>query len=349
MKKIILYNIILLLFSSCASSKYKSGIITYDINMDEAAKRQGMERNVGTQATVKFNKKYLHLKRNKNTPSNEFEIVDLKTGQLTQYVSVFNQNFAIKMEGESLPDLSELTMTEETKEIAGLPCKKATWTMNGQEAHVYLTDAIKPYFCPFTNQEYGFALEYQLNYPYGKFTYTAKEANFQKIDKRLLLPPEDYKNVTPLEYQKAIFNRKVKSFIGRDAPNFSLKSLDGKVVELQETKGKYILINFWFTTCPPCIKEIPDLNRLKRQYRNKNIEFWAITFSEEQKVRDFLVEHPFAFDVFADAKDITKIYEIASYPSTILIDPNGKIVAEQIGGKMKIFDKLETMIETHVK
>ena len=141
MKKILYFSFLLLL-CSCASTKHKSGLITYDISMDETAKKYGMEKNIGTKANVKFNKKYLYLKRNTNTPGNEFQIIDFKSTIETQYVSVFNQNFAIELSGEALPDLSELTMTSETKEILGMLCKKATWTMNGEEAYVYFTESI---------------------------------------------------------------------------------------------------------------------------------------------------------------------------------------------------------------
>lgn len=316
--------------------------------MDAAAKKLGMERNIGTQATAKFNKKYLYLKRNTDNPGDEFQIVHLKEGTEVQYVSVLNQDFAIEMVGEALPELSELTLTTDTKEILGMPCTKATWQMNGEEAYVYFTEAIKPYYCPFVAQEYGFALEYQLNYPYGKFVYKATDATFQKVDKRLISPPENYKKVTPKEYQAALFNRPKPSFIGKEAPNFTLTDLDGKHVELKRLRGKNVFLNFWFTSCPPCKKEIPDLNALKRLYSKKNIEFLAVTFNEEQIVRDFLVENPFDFQIFADARAVTAAYDIYTYPTSLFINQDGIVVGEHIGGSFQIKKELQTILDKHL-
>lgn len=340
--------LILILFASCAGLKPKSGVITYDITMDEAAKRNGMDRNVGTKATAQFNKKYLHLKKNTTTPANDFEIVDLKTGQSTQYITIFKEDYALPMQGELMPDLTTLKLTEETKTIMGLPCKKAVWVMNGQPAYVYFTEAIKPYYCPFVPQEFGFAMEYQLHYPYGSFTYTASETEFKKIDKNLVKPPENYKIVTPKEYQMALFKNKNQSFIGQPAKPFIVTDMNGVPVDLEALKGKFVLLNFWFTNCAPCVQEIPDLNSLKRKYRKKNIEFIAVTFDDEQTVRDFMVEHPFDFRMVTDSRNITINYDIRSYPTTLLVNEKGIIVDEHIGGSFNTLEELENIINKHI-
>ena len=191
-------------------------------------------------------------------------------------------------------------------------------------------------------------MEYQLNYPYGQFVYSATKTDFQKQDKRQLMPPEDYQKVTPREYQMALFKKPKNSFIGKAAPDMMIKDINGLTLNLTDLKGKNVLLNFWFTNCQPCVREIPDLNKLKKQYRNKNIEFIAITFDDQQTVRDFLVENQFDFRIFTDAREVTALYGLQSYPTTLFIDESGKVVDENIGGAFDIYNILDQMIQKNL-
>lgn len=103
------------------------------------------------------------------------------------------------------------------------------------------------------------------------------------------------------------------------------KTKKGKNYSKIALNGKPTFINFWFTRCPPCIAEIPNLNSLKNKYGNK-VNFIAITFDDEAKVKEFLSKKDINFEHITDAKQQLKDMEIEAYPMNFLLDKNGNIV-----------------------
>lgn len=90
--------------------------------------------------------------------------------------------------------------------------------------------------------------------------------------------------------------------------------------------GKPTLINFWFTRCSPCIKEIPTLNAIKEEFKN-NVNFIAINFEDEEMENKFLEKHPFNFHhIFNAMKELDDL-KINSFPMNLLLDKDGKIIA----------------------
>ncbi|MFV8358344.1 TlpA family protein disulfide reductase [Flavobacterium sp. XS1P32] len=95
------------------------------------------------------------------------------------------------------------------------------------------------------------------------------------------------------------------------------------------TKGSLLdrptLINFWFTSCVPCIKEVPVLNKLKERF-DKSINFIAITFDNDQRVQAFLKNKKFNFEHIVDSKQQIMDLGVEAYPMTILLDKEGIIL-----------------------
>jgi thiol-disulfide isomerase/thioredoxin len=104
----------------------------------------------------------------------------------------------------------------------------------------------------------------------------------------------------------------------------SLKTLDGRTISLEDLKGKPTLINFWFTTCKPCIEEMPVLNRIRSRFRDK-VHFLAITYETEADVRRFLDKHQFAFTQLTDAQSLTDSLYMTSFPLNIFLDREGVV------------------------
>lgn len=88
--------------------------------------------------------------------------------------------------------------------------------------------------------------------------------------------------------------------------------------------GKPSLVNFWFTTCPPCIEEIPLLNALKQKY-NTNTHFISISFNDRKSVENFLQKHEFNFVPITDAKKQIDQMKIDAFPTTFILDKKGII------------------------
>lgn len=106
----------------------------------------------------------------------------------------------------------------------------------------------------------------------------------------------------------------------------TLKDINGRVYSLETLTEKIIVIDFWFINCGPCIKEIPDLNKLKSEYETEDIEWFAVTYDPKEKVERFLDRMKFDYTIVPDSKHLTDRFDIRFYPTTLIIDENRKIV-----------------------
>ncbi|MFD2915478.1 TlpA family protein disulfide reductase [Psychroserpens luteus] len=118
----------------------------------------------------------------------------------------------------------------------------------------------------------------------------------------------------------------MEPFIGEKLPFSELTSIDGEKVNLSTLNGKPTLINLWFINCPPCIEEMPNLNKLKEKYA-ENVNFVAITFESKEKVVDFLVKKSFNYTHFVSAKNEIDKLNNQAYPLNIYLDKNGIITS----------------------
>jgi thiol-disulfide isomerase/thioredoxin len=121
---------------------------------------------------------------------------------------------------------------------------------------------------------------------------------------------------------------------GNPAPDFKLPDPDGKLVSLNDLKGKYLYIDFWATWCGPCIKEIPSLKKTEEEYRGKNIRFVSISYDkpgDREKWKSYVRDNQLTgIQLLADQEmhDLyNKTFNIDLIPRFILLDPEGKIVS----------------------
>src|SRR6266849_3094366 len=117
----------------------------------------------------------------------------------------------------------------------------------------------------------------------------------------------------------------------REHPEFTLKDLSGKAWTFSELRGKVVLVNFWATWCPPCRKELPDLQELYGKFRDQGLVILAISDEEIGKVKPFVVEHKLALPVLLDpGRRVNERFRIRGIPKSFVYDRNGKIVAQAI-------------------
>ena len=117
---------------------------------------------------------------------------------------------------------------------------------------------------------------------------------------------------------------------GASAPDFALKNLDGKKVELKKVLEEApVLISFWATWCKPCIKELNELQKVYNKYREKGFEILAIDVDGPRsigKVKPMVTGLKWDFPVLWDkSKNIYRKYHVLGIPHTVLIDKSGKI------------------------
>jgi len=118
------------------------------------------------------------------------------------------------------------------------------------------------------------------------------------------------------------------------APDFHLKTFDGKEVVLSELKGKVIVINFWATWCPPCRMEIPHLKAVFEEHRSDGLELIGISVDRggEDVVKPFVEKNGLEYTiVMADNEVLKKYGPIDSIPVTVIVDRQGNIRHRWIG------------------
>ncbi|MCO4294486.1 TlpA family protein disulfide reductase [Solitalea sp. MAHUQ-68] len=114
---------------------------------------------------------------------------------------------------------------------------------------------------------------------------------------------------------------------GEPVPNIKFTTIDGKSLSFEQLKGKVIVVNFWFTTCAPCLKEIPELNELYEKYKqNDNVVFLAISTDKKETVEDFLAKRSFNYQHVAGMEQQLEDLEIGTFPTNLIISPEGKTV-----------------------
>jgi peroxiredoxin len=112
-----------------------------------------------------------------------------------------------------------------------------------------------------------------------------------------------------------------------DAPAFSLENMSGKRVTLKQYRGKVVLLNFWATWCPPCMEEMPSMQRLYQRMKDKPFEILAIDVGENREdILKFITMMKTTFPVLLDRDGtIYNEWKVYVYPTNFLIDKNGKI------------------------
>jgi thiol-disulfide isomerase/thioredoxin len=128
------------------------------------------------------------------------------------------------------------------------------------------------------------------------------------------------------------------------ADGFKVTDTDGKTHTLAGYKGKWVLVNYWATWCPPCLEEIPDLISLHDNKKNNLVVIGvALDFRSAKQVTDFadglLVTYPI---VLGTPKITSQIGPVQGLPTTYLYNPDGKMVAQQVGAVTR--ESVETYI-----
>lgn len=113
--------------------------------------------------------------------------------------------------------------------------------------------------------------------------------------------------------------------VGLKAPDFELKNLAGETVSLSEFKGQKIMLNFWATWCPPCKKEIPDMQKFYELAKD-DVVILAVNIDTEADVAGFAKKMEAHFPILLDEKDkVSSMYKILTIPTTYFIDEEGII------------------------
>lgn len=126
---------------------------------------------------------------------------------------------------------------------------------------------------------------------------------------------------------------------GSMAPVFSQVNLDDKNISLADYKGKYVLLEFWASWCGPCRAEIPNLINEYEQYKSKGFDILSVSLDDDKaKWKAAMEQHHMQWAQVSDLKgwknDVARLYGINAVPANFLIDPQGKIIAQNLRGEV---------------
>lgn len=145
--------------------------------------------------------------------------------------------------------------------------------------------------------------------------------------------------------------RESVELVGVQAPSFSLPSRDG-MDGLEKYRGKAVLLNFWATWCPPCVVEMPSLERLNQQMRGKDFQILAVSEDEGgwAPIDRFLKRLPLTMTILLDGRgDAAALYGTNSLPESFLIDKKGIIVKKYQGPRNWMDEKIVSEILGYVQ
>jgi peroxiredoxin len=117
----------------------------------------------------------------------------------------------------------------------------------------------------------------------------------------------------------------------RQQADFTLADLHGEKHSLKNLRGKVVLVNFWATWCPPCRKELPDLETLSTRFKDQGLVILAISDEDAGKVKPFIAARNLQFPILLDpGRKVNELFQIEGIPKSFVYDRSGKLVAQSI-------------------
>jgi peroxiredoxin len=130
-----------------------------------------------------------------------------------------------------------------------------------------------------------------------------------------------------------------------EAPDFTLNTLDGKSIQLSSLKGKKILIDFWASWCPPCRRELVEINELLGEYAQDNYTVLAISVDKTKKAASSYIKKMgySSMTVMHDNANVAQSYGVQGIPSLYLVDEKGQLIWSHVGSvdKAKLIEVLK--------
>lgn len=154
---------------------------------------------------------------------------------------------------------------------------------------------------------------------------------FKKLDKKVRKSTEG-----------KIFQRYLKnlqnSSVGKKAPGITQFDVEGNPYSLQDLKGKYVLVDFWASWCPPCRAENPNLVATYAEFKDKNFEILGVSLDRDMEswtkaIKDDNLTWKHISDLQHWNNGAAGVYGIKAIPQNVLVDPNGIIIARNLHGE----------------
>ena len=124
------------------------------------------------------------------------------------------------------------------------------------------------------------------------------------------------------------------SLTGKEAADFKLKDINGKEFNLHSLRGKVVLLDFWATWCGPCLVELPHIEKLHREFKDKGLVVLGINAEEAAVASAFMKEKGYTFATLVDTEGaVAELYDVTSIPQVLVIGKDGKVETHYFGTK----------------
>ncbi|HKL40050.1 MAG TPA: TlpA disulfide reductase family protein [Cryomorphaceae bacterium] len=137
---------------------------------------------------------------------------------------------------------------------------------------------------------------------------------------------------------------------GTMAPEIALPNPNGEIIQLSDLRGNYVLIDFWASWCKPCRLENPNVVRMYNKYSDENFEILGVSLDRNKEkwvnaIADDNLQWPHVSDLKFWQSAAAELYNVKSIPFTVLVDPDGKVIATKLRGKA-LEQKLDRIFNT---
>ncbi len=140
-----------------------------------------------------------------------------------------------------------------------------------------------------------------------------------------------------------------QTMIGSMAPDFTLTDTSGRKVSLSSFKGKYLLIDFWASWCGPCMRELPNVQKIYADFSKKGFDILGVSLDKDRKSWvGAIINKGLPWTQVSDLKywqsTVVPLYKVEAIPFTVLLDKEGRIIAKNLRGE-ELYKKVESLVK----
>ncbi len=123
-----------------------------------------------------------------------------------------------------------------------------------------------------------------------------------------------------------------KCVVGKSIPKLNFETIRGKTYDDLQLRGKVLVINFWFKSCAPCVAEMPSLNKLYDEFKDKNVVFIGFATDDAELLKaGYQNSNKFLFEIVPSSGNMLRQFHFSAFPTTYIVDQKGKIVSAWSG------------------
>ena len=329
-------------------------VITYKVEYEnELSDAQKESSRFKKEIIVFFNQNKLIEKTTKNTVGYEtYYLYDYDKEKIYScYKSQVKKEAIVR--DSLIPKKKPTKTTNIPKKLLGFNTDVYTIPLGEATKEIITTKDIGLRYNKFFDVE-GFLLKYSSkDKKLGNYTVTATKIDYTTLPEEtyslkgfLIRTDEEHKKYTS---DRNIKREKIKeksvNKINTKVPSYSLKTISGKKYKSNKQNGKIIVFTFMYLNSDASRKQIPQLNKLKDTFKNKDVEFIAAFLDPEYKIKKFLKTFPFNYEITDDASWLAKKFDVDLFPTNVIIDAKGKYQYYKTSYKSDMFESLSFSVE----